>query len=123
VPSATLSQPPRHLPVAAPSSLQREPFELPYVHGVGRNLQGIAGSLPAHPFPADGPSEPGNQDSAAQLLDHFREVIIGCLRSKNSVSPTLSLFISSMLACNSGGSSLRSPSRASASEVKYMTMV
>jgi hypothetical protein len=84
---------------------------------------GIAGSLPAHLFPADGLSEPGNLDSAAQLLDHFGEVIIGCLRSKNSVSPTLSLFISSMLACNSGGSSLRSPSRASASEMKYITMV
>ncbi len=51
------------------------------------------------------------------------ELRIGCLRSKNSGSPMLSLFISSIWACNSGGSSLRSPSRASASEVKYMTIV
>ena len=57
------------------------------------------------------------------LGDHFGEMIAGCLRSKNSVSPTVSLPISSICACNSGGSSLRSPSRASASEVKYMTMV
>ena len=51
------------------------------------------------------------------------ELRIGCLRSKNSGSPMLSLFISSICACNSGGGSLRSPSRASASEVKYMTIV
>lgn len=51
------------------------------------------------------------------------ELRIGCLRSKNSGSPMLRLFISSIWACNSGGSSLRSPSRASASEVKYMTIV
>ena len=57
------------------------------------------------------------------LGDHLGETITGLLRSKNSVSPTLSLFISSICACNSGGISLRSPSRASASEVKYMTMV
>jgi hypothetical protein len=56
-------------------------------------------------------------------LDHLGESITGRLRSKNSVSPTLSLFISSICACSSGGISLRSPSRASASEVKYMTMV
>jgi hypothetical protein len=36
----------------------------------------------------------------------------GCLRSKNSGSPTLSAFISSIWAFASGGGSLRSPSRA-----------
>jgi hypothetical protein len=56
-------------------------------------------------------------------LDHLGESITGRLRSKNSVSPTLTLFISSICACSSGGISLRSPSRASASEVKYMIMV
>ena len=54
---------------------------------------------------------------------YLGERMAGCLRSKNSVSPTLSLSISSMIARNSGGISLRSPSRASASVVKYMTMV
>ncbi len=65
----------------------------------------------------------GTRSVLAWLRDHFGEMIAGCLRSKNSVSPTVSLPISSICACNSGGSSLRSPSRASASEVKYMTMV
>ena len=49
------------------------------------------------------------------FLDHVGEMITGRLRSKYSGSPTLSLFISSICACNSGGGSLRSPSRASAS--------
>jgi hypothetical protein len=123
VPSAALSQPPRRLPVAAPSLRAARAVRTAVRPRRRPESLGIAGSLPAHLFPADGLSEPGNLDSAAQLLDHFGEVIIGCLRSKNSVSPTLSLFISSMLACNSGGSSLRSPSRASASEMKYITMV
>ena len=39
----------------------------------------------------------------------------GRLRSKNSGSPTLRAAISSIWACSSGGSSLRSPSRASTS--------
>jgi len=47
----------------------------------------------------------------------------GCLRSKNSGSPMLSCCISSICAFSSGGGSLRSPSRASASEVKYIVMV
>ena len=60
---------------------------------------------------------------AELLVTYFGEWIMGCLRSKNSVSPTLSLLISSMFARNSAGISLRSPSRAAASDVKYMTMV
>jgi hypothetical protein len=47
----------------------------------------------------------------------------GSLRSKNSGSPALRDAISSIWALSLGGSSLRSPSRASASEVKYMAMV
>jgi hypothetical protein len=46
------------------------------------------------------------------------EWIQGSLRSKNSGSPTVSLFISSIWAASLGGGSLRSPSRASASVVK-----
>jgi EAL domain-containing protein (putative c-di-GMP-specific phosphodiesterase class I) len=42
----------------------------------------------------------------------------GWVRSKNSGSPTLSAAISSIWAFSSGGGSLRSPSRAAASEVK-----
>jgi hypothetical protein len=47
----------------------------------------------------------------------------GCLRSKNSGTPMLSCCISSIWAFSSGGGSLRSPSRAAASEVKYIAMV
>jgi hypothetical protein len=47
----------------------------------------------------------------------------GCLRSKNSGSPTLIAASSSIWACSSGGGCLRSPWRASASEVKYTAMV
>jgi hypothetical protein len=47
----------------------------------------------------------------------------GSLRSKNSGSPTLIAASSSISACSSGGGCLRSPSRASASEVKYTAMV
>jgi hypothetical protein len=47
----------------------------------------------------------------------------GCLRSKNSGSPMLRAAISSIWAWISVGGCLRSPSRASASEVKYTAMV
>ena len=67
------------------------------------------------------PGQVGTQSTDSGT--YFGERMAGCLRSKNSGSPTLSLFISSMFACKCGGTSLRSPSRASASEVKYMTMV
>ena len=59
----------------------------------------------------------------AKLVDQAGELRIGCLRSKNSGSPMASVFISSIWARKSGGGSLRSPSRASTSDVKYMTIV
>ena len=49
---------------------------------------------------------------------HVGDCRMGCRRSKYSVSPTLSLSISCMVARISGGTSRRSPSRASASDVK-----
>src|SRR5207244_13379479 len=54
---------------------------------------------------------------------YFGELSQGSFRSKNSGTPTLSLSISSIWAFSSGGGSLLSPSRASASEVKYSAMV
>jgi hypothetical protein len=111
--------PHRHLVVNEPSD--------PRATGVkGQRLQPArTASMVVAPVSAEvgGSPLPRWDSSGDQLLDHLGEMITGCLRSKNSVSPTLSLFISSIWACSSGGISLRSPSRASASEVKYMTMV
>ena len=59
----------------------------------------------AAPGPGAGPDQRG-------------ECIQGSFRSRNSGSPTLSLPSSSICAASSGGTSLRSPSRAAASEVK-----
>src|SRR6266536_5778830 len=58
-------------------------------------------------------------ESSAQRGEYSQ----GCLRSKNSGTPTLSAAISSIWAFSSGGGSLRSPSRAASSEVKYNAMV
>jgi hypothetical protein len=77
------------------------------------------GGIPPH----SGVRGPSAWRCGTALVTYFGEWIMGCLRSKNSVSPTLSLLISSMFARNSAGISLRSPSRAAASDVKYMTMV
>ena len=89
----------------------------------GRTTPGVHGDvhLPARPVARSRSARLRAEGEG--LVNHFGVRIAGCLRSKNSGSPTLSLFISSMVACNSGGTSLRSPSRASASVVKYMTMV
>ncbi len=56
-------------------------------------------------------------------LAHRGEISQGCLRSRNSGSPMLSWSISAICARSAGGGSLRSPSRAASSEVKYRTMV
>jgi hypothetical protein len=84
---------------------------------------------PGHARPPTGHAPHGMTDrglpgaSGGPHVLRGAERIIGCLRSKNSGSSTVSWFISSMVACSSRGTSLRSPSRASASEVKYKTMV
>jgi hypothetical protein len=54
---------------------------------------------------------------------HAGECSHGSFRSKNSGVPTLSESISSICAFSSAGGSLRSPSRAASSEVKYNAMV
>lgn len=60
----------------------------------------------------------------ADLLVPYRgEYSQGCFRSKNSGTSMLSASISSICAFSSGGGSLRSPSRAATSEVKYNAMV
>src|SRR6266516_1434321 len=54
---------------------------------------------------------------------YFGELSQGSFRSKNSGTPTLSLSISSIWAFSSGVGSLRSPSLASSSDVKYRAIV
>src|SRR5512133_1705146 len=72
------------------------------------------GVLLPSPKPNQDVSSPGRA-SPAQRGEYSQ----GCLRSKNSGSPTLSAAISFIWTFSSGGGSLRSSSRVAASEVKY----
>ena len=79
-------------------------------HGRGAAL--LTGPAPPAPGPA------GRPRAVRPVVGHGAERIMGSRRSKYSVSSTESFSISSIVARSSSGTSLRSPSRASASEVK-----
>jgi hypothetical protein len=79
------------------------------------------------PSPPSSPKPSGRLRTRRRETDdkslHAGECSHGSFRSKNSGVPTLSESISSICAFSSAGGSLRSPSRAASSEVKYNAMV
>jgi hypothetical protein len=69
------------------------------------------------------PPQPQHRARRLMPATHPAELSHGSFKSKNSGSPMLSASISSIWALSSAGGSLRSPSRAACSDVKYNATV